>query len=223
MRVLIVEDQRKMAAFIKKGLEEVGHLADVAESAGSAHVRVSNEDYELIILDVMLPDRTGFDVARELRRDGYQGFILMLTALSGTREKVSGLDAGADDYLVKPFEFDELLARIRALERRHSGAVESVLRFQDLEMNLLDRKVKRGALPVELTPKEFSLLQYFLRNPERVLSRTELGEHVWDIHFDSESNVIDAYVKMLRKKIDHPFDKKLIHTVTGVGYVLKVV
>ncbi len=222
MRVLVVEDQKKMAGFIKKGLEEAGHLADTAESAASAHVRVSNEDYELIILDVMLPDRTGFDVARELRRDGFKGFILMLTALSGTREKVSGLDAGADDYLVKPFEFEELLARIRALERRHSGNVDSILRFEDLEMNLLERKVKRAGVVLDLTPKEFALLQYFLRNPKRVLSRTELGEHVWDIHFDSESNVIDAYIKMLRKKVDHPFAVKLIHTVTGIGYVLKV-
>ena len=145
----------------------------------------------------------------------------MLTALGGTKDKIHGLDAGADDYLTKPFSFDELLARVRALLRRQSTTSYSVLRFADLEMDLITRRVSRNNKELVLTGKEFALLEYFLRNPSRPLSRTAIGEHVWDIHFDSESNVIDVYINMLRKKVDHPFKKKLIHTVIGAGYVLK--
>jgi DNA-binding response OmpR family regulator len=222
MRLLVVEDQQKMARFIKKGLAENGYSVDVAETGGAAESLATENDYDLVVLDVMLPDQNGFDTARHLRRDGYEGLILMLTALAGTKDKVHGLDAGADDYLTKPFSFEELSARIRALLRRQKSAgVNSVLRFADLDMNLISRKVIREGKEVTLTPKEFALLEYFLRNPNRVLSRTTIGEHVWDLHFDSESNVIDVYINMLRKKVDQPFASRLIHTVTGVGYVLR--
>jgi len=223
MRLLVVEDQRKMAGFIKKGLTEAGYVVDLAESGTSAETLVGENPYDLVILDVGLPDQSGLDTARHMRQDGYSGPILMLTALSGTKDKVHGLDAGADDYLTKPFEFDELSARVRALLRRQgSGATtQSVLNFGDLELNLVSRKVTREGKEISLTPKEFSLLSYFLRNPNRPISRTTISEHVWDIRFDSDSNVIDVYINMLRKKVDHPFAKKLIHTVVGVGYVLR--
>ena len=222
MRILVVEDQRKMASFLKKGMEEAGYAVDVAETGGTAESLVAENEYDLIILDVMMPGQNGIDTARHLRNDGFVGPILMLTALAGTREKVHGLDAGADDYLTKPFEFEELLARVRALLRRKgSKTVNSELKFADLDMNLVTRKVTRNGNEIVLTTKEFGLLEYFLRNPNRPLSRTEIGEHVWDIHFDNESNVIDVYVNMLRKKVDVPFPTKLIHTVVGIGYVLK--
>lgn len=222
MRLLVVEDQRKMAGFLKKGLSEAGYSVDLAESGAAAETLAGENTYDLIILDVMLPDQNGLDTARHLRRDGYQGPILMLTALAGTKDKVHGLDAGADDYLTKPFAFDELLARIRALLRRQGTAsVDSVLRFSELEMDLSSRRVTRAQKELQLTPKEFSLLEYFMRHPGRALSRAEISEHVWDVRFDSDSNVIDVYINMLRKKVDQPFKKKLIHTVVGAGYVLK--
>ena len=222
MRILVVEDQKKMSSFLKKGLGEAGHVVDVAESGAAAESLAAEVPYELIILDVMLPDQNGFDTARNLRRDGYDGALLMLTALAGTKDKVHGLDAGADDYLTKPFSFDELLARVRALMRRKGGTHEtSSLRFEDLELDLISRKVRREGKEIQLTSKEFALLEYFMRNPNRPLSRTAISEHVWDVNFDSASNVIDVYVNLLRKKVDHPFSKKLIHTVIGAGYVLR--
>ena len=222
MRILVVEDQKKMANFLKQGLNEVGYAVDVAEGGQSAEVVVSANEYDLLILDVMLPDQNGLDTARHLRRDGYHGPILMLTALSTTKDKVHGLDAGADDYLTKPYAFDELLARVRALLRRKaSSSGASTIKYSDLEMDLIHRKVTRAGRDIALTAKEFSLLEYFMRNPDRPLGRVSIAEHVWDIHFDSESNVIDVYINMLRKKVDSPFPKKLIHTVVGVGYVLK--
>jgi DNA-binding response OmpR family regulator len=222
MRLLVGEDQKKMAGFIKKGLTEGGYVVDLAENGSTAESLVAENPYDLVILDVMLPDQSGLDTARHLRQDGYDGPILMLTALSGTKDKVHGLDAGADDYLTKPFAFDELSARVRALLRRQSSSgAQSVLTFSDLEMNLVSRKVMRAGKELSLTPKEFSLLSYFMRNPNRPISRTTISEHVWDVRFDSDSNVIDVYINMLRKKVDQPFRTKLIHTVVGVGYVLK--
>lgn len=213
-----------MSGFLKKGLSEAGHIVDVAETGTAAEMLAGENPYDLIILDVMLPDQNGFDTARHLRRDGYTGSILMLTALGGTKDKVHGLDAGADDYLTKPFSFDELLARVRALMRRGTtpgGQEASSLKFADLEMDLISRKTRRAGKEISLTAKEFALLEYFLRNPNRALTRTQIAEHVWDVHFDSESNVIDVYVNLLRKKVDHPFGCKLIHTVIGAGYALK--
>jgi len=220
MRILVIEDEVKMSGFIRKGLEEAGYVVEVAQSASAGLMLSANGEFDLVILDVMLPDGNGIDVARQLRNEDFKGFILMLTALGGTKDRVRGLDAGADDYLPKPFEFDELLARVRALLRRREGGVSS-LQFEDLTMDLVRRKVTRGTEEVSLTQKEFSLLEYFLRNANRPLTRTEIGENVWDVHFDNESNVIDVYVRHLRKKIDEPFSYKLIHTLTGYGYVLR--
>lgn len=223
MRILVIEDQAKTAQFLKKGLNEVGYSVDLAESGSAGESYIASSEYDLVILDVMLPDQNGMDTARHIRRDGFLGPILMLTALSTTKDKVNGLDAGADDYLTKPFSFDELLARVRALLRRNSSAntVNSVLKYSDLEVDLIHRRVTREGKEINLTAKEFSLLEYFIRNPERPLGRVSIAEHVWDIHFDSESNVIDVYINLLRKKVDAPFQKKLIQTVVGVGYVLK--
>lgn len=221
MRILVVEDQIKMANFIKRGLTEAGYSVAIAESGESAEAMFADNHFDLIILDINLPGQSGLDTARHFRQDGFTGPILVLTALGTTRDKVHGLDAGADDYLTKPFEFDELLARIRALLRRHSGDLNTALKFSDLEMDLAARKVKRGGQEIILTNREFSLLEYFLRHPEKPVTRTAISEHVWDVHFDTESNVIDVYVNLLRKKVDQPFPNKLIHTVVGVGYVLK--
>lgn len=220
MRILVIEDEAKMSGFIRKGLEEAGYVVEVAQSAAAGLMLSANGDFDLVILDVMLPDGNGVDVARQLRNESFNGFILMLTALGGTKDRVRGLDAGADDYLPKPFEFDELLARVRALLRRREGGVSS-LQFEDLTMDLVRRKVNRAGQEISLTQKEFSLLEYFLRNANRPLTRTEIGENVWDVHFDTESNVIDVYVRHLRKKIDEPFSFRLIHTLTGYGYVLR--
>lgn len=223
MRILVVEDQPKMSAFLQQGLSEVGYAVDVARSGAAAESMAAQSDYDLVLLDLMLPDQSGVDTARHLRSEGFAGPILMLTALNTTKDKVRGLDAGADDYLTKPFAFDELLARVRALLRRPAAttAQTSKLRYADLELDLIQRKVRRQSLEIPLTGKEFALLEYLLRNPERPLSRVSIAEHVWDLHFDSESNVIDVYINLLRKKIDHPFPQKLIHTVVGVGYALR--
>lgn len=221
MRVLLVEDQPKMSSFIRKGLEALGYSVDVAETGEIGESLVTGTEYDAIVLDAMLPGQNGFDTARHLRRDGCTTPILMLTALSGTRDKVNGLDAGADDYLTKPFEFEELAARLRALMRRPTASAGVKLQYADVEMDLVERKVTRAGQVVPLTAKEFALLEYFLRNPKRVLSRVAIGEHVWDASFDAQSNVIDVYVNMLRKKIDHPFEQRLIHTVVGAGYVLE--
>ena len=221
MRILVIEDQKKMAGFLKKGLQEVGYSVDLAETGGAGESLAAENPYDLVILDVNLPDQSGLDTARHLRADGYEGPLLMLTALSGTKDKVRGLDAGADDYLTKPFAFEELLARVRALFRRKGSTESSKLVFADVEMDLLTRKVTRQNKEVPVTGKEFSLLEYFMRNPNRVLTRTEISEHVWDVHFDTESNVIDVYVNFLRKKVDQPFGQRLIHTVVGQGYIIK--
>lgn len=221
MRILVVEDQPKMASFIKKGLNAQGYLVDVSETGMGAESLMAENAYDLIVLDVNLPDQNGMDTARHIRSDGFKGPILMLTALSSTKDKIHGLDAGADDYLTKPFDFEELLARIRALLRRNSGVETSKLRFADIEIDLVHRKVLRANVEINLTAREFSLLEYFMRNPNRPLTRVEISEHVWDVNFDTNTNVIDVYINMLRKKIDTPFQKKLIHTMVGYGYILK--
>ncbi len=224
MRLLVVEDQRKMAGFIKRGLSDLGYSVDLAESSSAAECLVCENEYDLVIADVMLPDKTGIDLARQLRCDGFSGPILMVTALSGTKSKVHGLDAGADDYLVKPFEFDELAARVRALLRRgaaHASGSGAKLVFADLEMDLVQRRVLRSGLNISLTSKQFSLLEFFMRNPDRVLSRATISEHVWDASFDTNSNVIDVYVNMLRKKLESSSGERLIQTVVGMGYALQ--
>lgn len=223
MRLLIVEDQVKMAEFLKKGLTDAGYNVDTAETGNSAQSLCSSNLYDMVVLDIGLPDQSGLHIARHLRLQGFENPILMLTAYSSVTDKVSGLDAGADDYLTKPFSFDELLARVRALLRRTASQThfQTILKYADVEMDLIHRKVKRGDQPLTLTTKEFSLLEYFLRNPERPLSRAQIAKNVWDLNFDSESNVIDVYVNFLRKKVDILPHKKLIQTVVGVGYIFK--
>lgn len=222
MRLLVVEDNPKMAGIIRQGLTEQGYAVDVANKGHDGEDMAASESYDAIVLDVMLPDLNGVQVCRNLRRRGVKTPVLMLTALSTTGDKIEGLDAGADDYLTKPFDFDELLARIRALLRRGQDQEASHLRFGDVEMDLLTRTVTRAGHKVKLTAKEFSLLECFLRKPNRVLTRAAIGEHVWDMNFDSDSNVIDVYVSMLRRKIDKDFDKPLIHTFIGSGYMLSL-
>lgn len=220
MRILVVEDNPKVAVAIQKGLAVQGYAVDIADRGYDAEEAAVATAYDAIVLDLMLPDRDGVDICRALRRRGLKTPILMLTALSGTQEKVRGLDAGADDYLAKPFEFDELVARIRALLRRGSATESSVLRFEDLELDLVRRTARRKGEKIGLTTREFALLEYFIRNSTRVLSRTQIGEHVWDMNFEPGSNVIDVYVSMLRRKIDKGFDRPLIHTKIGSGYVM---
>jgi heavy metal response regulator len=220
MRVLVVEDNPKMARMIRQGLTEQGFAVDLANRGHDGEHMAVTEPYDAVVLDLMLPDVDGIQVCRNIRRRGGKTPILMLTALSATADKVKGLDAGADDYLTKPFEFDELLARLRALLRRGQSQEASRLTIADLEMDLLSRTVTRAGHRIKLTAKEFALLEFFLRNPGRVLTRTAIGEHVWDMNFDSDSNVIDVYVSMLRRKMDKDFDRRLIHTVIGTGYVL---
>lgn len=218
VRVLIVEDNDKLASSLQKGLGENGFNADIALTGAAAEQLATNNTYDLIVLDLMLPDRDGVSICRDLRAAGNGAAILMLSALSATKDKVSGLDAGADDYLAKPFEFEELLSRLRALMRRGQNAESSILRYGDIELDVTKRVARRGGQTIPLTNKEFGLLDFFMRRPGQVLTRTQIGEHVWDMNFDPSSNVIDVYVSMLRRKIDRGFPVPLIHTVVGTGY-----
>lgn len=220
MRILVIEDHPKMSAALKRGLEELGYSVDTSLSGFDGEDLAATVPYDLILLDVMLPDRDGMDVARGLRRRGIATPILMLTALSGTSEKVAGLDSGADDYLTKPFDFEELAARVRALLRRGTASESTVLEVAGVRMDLLAREVRREGVPIDLTAKEFALLELLLRNPDKVLTRTLIGEKVWDMSFEPESNVIDVYISQLRRKIDRPFEHALIETVVGAGYRL---
>jgi two-component system, OmpR family, copper resistance phosphate regulon response regulator CusR len=223
MRILVVEDDRKVASFIRKGLEEEGHAVEVAGDGAEAIERVADgSPWDLVVLDVMLPKRDGFSVLKTLREDGLTAPVLMLTARDAVGDRVTGLDLGADDYLTKPFAFEEFLARVRALLRRGATATPSpVLRLADLSLDPATREVRRGSRRIELTAREYTLLEYFLRSPGRILSRPLLAQHVWGLDFDSESNVVDVYVGYLRRRIEASGEKKLLHTVRGVGYVLK--
>lgn len=218
MRILVIEDNPKMASAIAQSLEEIGYAVDTTHTGYEGEALARSEPYDLVILDLMLPDRDGVDVCKGLRRQEINTPVLMLTALSGTPEKVRGLDAGADDYLAKPFEYDELLARVRSLLRRGTATESTTLQVSDLELDLMKRVAHRGDEAIALSNKEFALLEYLMRNPDRVLSRTQIGEKVWDMNFDPESNVIDVYISALRKKIDNGREPRLIHTVIGVGY-----
>ena len=222
MRVLLIEDEPKVASFIKKGLEEQAFEVDQAYD-GTFGVKLAlQNEYDLIILDVILPHMSGLDVCREIRRHNTTVSVLMLTALGTTDDKITGLDAGADDYLTKPFEFKELLARMRALSRRGTeNSSGEKLTIADLELDVVKKIVTRGGKPINLTAREFALLQYLLRNKERVVSRVDITEQVWETSFDTGSNVIDVYINFLRKKIDKDHPAKLIHTLVGMGYVLK--
>jgi two-component system, OmpR family, copper resistance phosphate regulon response regulator CusR len=222
MKFLLVEDDRKIALFIKKGLTEQSYSVDIAEDGEEGERLAEDNSYDVILIDIMIPRKSGFSLCKCIRAFSPTVPIMMLTALDSTEDKVRGFDAGADDYLVKPFEFRELLARIRALlRRRASQDCQSTLRFADLEMDLSTHTVRRSGKVIECTAREFALLEYLLRHRNRVVSRTEIAEHVWDTNFDTESNVIDVYVSFLRKKIDAASLPKLIHTVVGAGYILK--
>lgn len=220
MRLLVVEDNPKMAGLLRQGFAELGYAVDTVDRGRDAEEQAASRLYDAIILDVMLPDQDGVQVCRNLRRRGLHTPILMLTALSSTGDKVTALDAGADDYLTKPFELDELRARLRALLRRGQAQEGAMLRVEDIEMDLLSHKVTRGGQRIRLSNREFALLEYFLRNPGRILTRMDIAEHVWETEFSGESNVIDVYVGILRRKIDRDFEPKLIHTVVGRGYLM---
>lgn len=222
MRILLVEDEPKLAAFISQGLTESGHEVDVAFDGVMGKRKAQQGDHDLLIFDVVMPGINGLDLCRAVRQGGLPTPILMLTALGTTEDKVTGLDAGADDYLVKPFAFKELLARIRSLTRRNSATHEQQdrLRYADLELDMAKKEAVRQGKRVTLTAKEYALLEYLLRNAERVLSRPQITERVWDIDFDTGTNVVDVYIRLLRKKVDLDFEPKLIHTRVGLGYIL---
>ncbi len=221
MRILVIEDNPKLAAAIQETFVTQGYyVADVCQRGREGEDRGASESYDAIILDLMLPDEDGIQICRNLRRRGVKTPILMLTALSTTANKVAGLEAGADDYLTKPFDFEELVARVRALLRRGQAVEAATLTFEDVEMDLSRRAVSRGGHKIKLTAKEFALLEYFMRNPNRVLTRSAIAYHVWDMEIDNESNVIEVYISMLRRKIDKDFEKPLIHTMIGSGYML---
>jgi heavy metal response regulator len=220
MRLLVVEDEKKVSGFIKKGLEEEGYAVDLASDGRTGLQMGMDRVHDLIILDINLPGMDGLSILHELRERKVLTPVLLLTVRANIEDKVLGLDSGADDYLTKPFAFEELVARVRALLRRQIGT-ESMLQVADLSLDPARRTVLRGDRKIELTSKEFALLDYFMRNPGRILTRTMIAEHVWDYDFDPATNVIDVYVNYLRRKIDPDGSKRLIHTVRGVGYVLK--
>ncbi len=221
MRILVVEDEQKVASFIKKGLEEEGYAVDIAAEGEEGLAMAQAGVHDLIVLDIRLPKTDGLQVLQALRRDHVTTPVLLLTVRATIEDKVLGLDAGADDYLTKPFAFQELVARVRALLRRRAEADPTVLQMGDLRLDPARRTVSREGERIDLTPREFALLDYFMRNPGRVLTRTMIAEHVWDYSFDTSTNIIDVYVNYLRKKIDAGRASKLLHTVRGVGYVLK--
>ena len=218
MRVLVVEDERRIADFLSRGLSEQGYAVDVAYDGDEALDWPTVAQFDVIILDVMLPARDGIQVCRILRERGLKTPILMLTARDAVEDRVRGLDSGADDYLVKPFAFSELLARLRALTRREPAALGTVLQVADLTMDTSSREVRRQGTPLELTTKEYALLEYLMRHPNQVLTRTMIAEHVWNYDFDNATNVIDVHIRNLRRKIDDPFPTKLVQTVRGAGY-----
>jgi DNA-binding response OmpR family regulator len=222
VRILVVEDERKVANFIRQGLTEEGHSVEVASDGATAlDLLVDGPPPDLVVLDLMLPKVDGFAILKAARQRRVPTPVLILTARDSVADKVRGLDLGADDYLTKPFAFDEFLARVRALLRRGAVAAAPKLQVGDLTLDPATREVGRGSRRITLTTREYAVLEYFLRNPGRVLTRPMLAEHVWGLDFDPESNIVDVYVGYLRRKVDGPTDKRLIHTVRGAGYVLK--
>ncbi len=223
MKILVAEDEPKVSAFLKEGLEANGFEVDVAADGAKAKQFVSKNDYDMAVLDVIMPKINGLELCRMIKELQPNLPVLMLTALSATDDKLSGFDAGADDYLVKPFEFKELLARIRVLTRRNvqSAEPEAILQIADLELHTEKKRAYRSGKEIELTPKEFALLEFFMRNKGHVLSRADISNKVWNIHFDTGTNVVDVFINMLRKKIDKDFEHKLIQTRVGLGYIMK--
>ncbi len=222
MRILLVEDEKSLADIIKKGLEDEGYAVDVAYNGEDGLFMAENEPSDLILLDIMLPIIDGMRILKRIRRRGVKSPVLLLTAKDTIMDKVSGLDSGADDYLTKPFLFDELLARIRALLRRNSEVKTSVIEIEDLVIDMATHEVRRGGKNISLSAKEYALVEYMTLNINKVLSRTSLTEHLYDQDFALDSNVIDVFINRIRNKIDRGFHKRLIHTIRGAGYMLKV-
>jgi len=221
MRVLVVEDETKMAGLLRRGLTEEGYAVEIAANGTDGLWAATENDFDVVVLDLMLPDMSGFDVCRELRARGRWGPVLMLTARDAVPDRVAGLDAGADDYLIKPFAFSELFARLRALVRRGPAERPPALVVGDLALDPAGRTVTVGQVRVDLTAKEFALLEYLMRHPGEVLSRMRILEHVWDFAYEGDSNVVDVYIRYLRDKVDRPFGRRSIETVRGAGYRLK--
>ncbi len=221
MRILIIEDEKKVAGFLKNGLKEEGYAVDNAFDGQTGFDMAVENEYDIIILDLMLPGLDGITLCKKLREEGNHTPILMLTAREAVKDRVIGLDAGADDYMTKPFAFEELLARVRVILRKRPVTQELKLEIGDLILDLITHKVKRGGDEIELTTKEYALLEFLMRNAGTIVTRTMIAEHVWDINFETFTNVIDVYINYLRNKIDRDHDEKLIHTVRGRGYVLK--
>ena len=221
MRILVIEDEKKAAAFLAKGLQEAGFHVDTASDGDSGLATAQSRKFDLLIVDVMLPKKDGWTLVEEFRAAGFRTPILFLTARDSVRDRVKGLELGADDYLVKPFAFSELLARIRSLLRRTKTPRAGQLRVEDLTIDTRRHRATRHGVPLDLTPKEFLLLTKLVRSAGEVVSRKEIAEHVWDIDFNTDTNVVDVVVRRLRAKVDDPFKKKLVHTIRGVGYVLK--
>jgi two-component system copper resistance phosphate regulon response regulator CusR len=222
MRILVIEDEVKVAQFIKKGLEEQSYEVDLAYDGAMGKKLILRNLYDLVILDVILPKENGFEICKDIRKLNLQVPVLLLTALDSTDDKVTGLDAGADDYLSKPFKFRELLARVRALSRRKSNKIHAlVLKLADMELSTYDKTVTRKGKKIDLTRREFFLLEFLMKNAGKVLSRSEISEQVWEVSFERGTNVVDVYINYLRNKIDADFSPKLIHTIFGMGYVLK--
>jgi DNA-binding response OmpR family regulator len=224
LKILIIEDEPKVADFLQQGLQEQGYLPHLAYDGQIGRSMIQAQDYDLCIIDINLPYLNGYELCRIIRQRNEQVPVLMLTALGTTEDKLTGFDCGADDYLVKPFEFRELIARIKALLKRSHQSERSgtLIRVADLEINQDAKSVRRSGKKIDLTPKEYALLVYLAQNRGRVISRVDIADKIWDIHFDTNTNVIDVYVNFLRKKIDRDFEPKLIHTMIGMGYVLKV-
>jgi len=221
MRLLVVEDDPKLAVVLRQGLKEHGFAVDVARDGVAGLDLAVTNDYDAVVLDVMLPGRDGFDVLKELRARGRRAPVLLLTARSGVEDRVRGLDLGADDYLAKPFDFEELLARLRAITRRPSVDPHTILRLANLELNPAQREVKRAGRRIEMTTREFAFLEYLMRKRGVVVTRRMILDHVWDMDYDGGSNIVEVYVSYLRRKVDQDFEPKLIHTVRGAGYVLR--
>jgi two-component system OmpR family response regulator len=222
MRALVVEDDAAIAEFVARGLREAGFAVDEAADGDAGLAAAGRQPYDVAIVDVMLPRRDGLALIEQLRRQGIMTPVLILSARRSVDDRVTGLQAGGDDYLTKPFAFAELLARVQALVRRATRAPEpTALSFQDLTLDLLSRRVSREGTPIELRPREFALLEYLMRNPGKVVSKTMILSHVWEYSFDPQTNIVDVLVSRLREKIDRPFERKLLHTVRGVGYVLR--
>ncbi len=221
MKILIVEDEPKTAAFLTRGFNEEGFVVDVARDGADGLHLATTGDYAVVVLDIMLPKHDGWRVLQEIREHRRDQPVVLLTALDAVSHRVQGLNAGADDYLVKPFAFSELLARVRNILRRAPARQTDTLRVADLEMDLSRHKASRAGKPIDLAPQEYRLVEYLLRHPGEVLTRTRIAEQVWDMNFDGDSNVVDVAIRRLRRKVDDPYPRKLIHTLRGVGYVLE--